>query len=126
MRILSAACLCAFALGCGSGTKVGHRPADDASDGGPPKMNCAGAAAKVEGLYTKAAESEGIAVNLRSAYLSANVHMVRVDCDRDSSVLPCLLRSKTVAEIESNCLLPLDDEGEAEQREFGQQPANNQ
>lgn len=120
MRSIPIACLCVFLIGCGS-NKSSQR-ASNRGDGGTVSLQgCDALKAKVEGLYRKSAKSEEVSINLQSEYISANLHMVMKDCQRDAAVLPCLQRSKSVAEIESNCLLPLDDQGNAEAKEFSAQ-----
>lgn len=47
-----------------------------------------------------------------------NVHMVMSDCAKDPAHrVPCIASAQTVAELEKQCLIPLDEEGtEGEQR----------
>ena len=119
MRLLSTMWLLLSLTACGSNNDS-RRVTSGSGDGGQGRtQSCEAIQAKVEGLYRKSAESEGIAHNLRTEYLSANLHMVLVDCKRDPQVLPCLQRSKSVAELEANCLVPIDDEGTTEAQAFG-------
>ncbi len=122
MRLLSTTWVLLSLAACGS-SNDSRRPTSGSGDGDGGQargQSCETIQVKVEDLYRKSAESEGVAQNLRAEYLSANLHMVLVDCKRDPQVLSCLQRSKSVAEIEANCLVPIDDEGTAEARAFGQ------
>ncbi len=122
MRLLTTTWVLLSLAACGSSNdsrRVSSGSGD--GDGGQTRaQRCETIQVKVEELYRKSAELEGIAQNLRTEYLSANLHMVLVDCKRAPQVLPCLQRSKNVAEIEANCLVPIDDEGTAEAQAFGQ------
>lgn len=41
-----------------------------------------------------------------------NTAMVMKDCNKDpGKVVPCLVKAQTVAELEKQCLVPLDEEG---------------
>lgn len=41
-----------------------------------------------------------------------NTQMVMNDCAKDpAKTVPCLAKAASVAEVEKNCLIPLDDEG---------------
>lgn len=77
---------------------------------------CADARAKVEQLYrAEAQQKEPKRVDEATA---DNTQMVMTDCAKDPArVAPCLQKATTVAELEKQCLVPLDEEGtEGEQR----------
>lgn len=96
----------------------GNKPASPVSrDGGETDIvrTCQAMHSKVEGLYQKEADREGIAPNLRSEFVEANLHMVMRDCrQRPALGYACLQRSRSVAELEADCLIFLDDEGTVE------------
>lgn len=65
---------------------------------------------KVEALYrAEAQEKEPKRVE---AAVADNTAMVMNDCNKDpATFVPCLAKAQSIAEIEKNCLIPLDDEG---------------
>ena len=88
------------------------------SDGGQG-ASCDPAAVKAASLYKQAAIDEGLAVNLHTDFVEANVHMVMVDCKSNpESVLRCVAQAANAAAVENSCLAPLDDDGEVEGRYF--------
>jgi hypothetical protein len=78
--------------------------------GGDPARLCEGLRPKVEQLYrADAAAKEPQRVD---EAVADNTTMVMNDCLKaPARVAPCVDRVATVAEIEQQCLLPLDDEG---------------
>ena len=101
---------------CGqSQAPLGAPPTDDAGR----VLGCEAFADKVSNLYRGAAEAEGIATNLQSDFVTANVHMVLVDCQSAPERLTrCLDQAGSVADLETHCLLPLDEAGTVEGRHF--------
>ena len=85
-------------------------------------QNCEESEATVRALYLEAAESEGVASNLQSDYLQANVQMTMNDCRLDPNrVIACLHRAKSAEQIENRCLTPLDEAGTTEGKLFAQE-----
>ena len=117
MRGLVTAVAVLVCAGCPGKSK--NKP-PTSGDGADP---CAAMAPKVEGLYRALPTDSGAGdagIALQADLLAANVHMVLKDCRTDpATFVPCLTKAQTVAEIESDCLVPLDDEGAGEGRAFG-------
>lgn len=105
---------------CGqSQAPVAPQAGDDAGD----TANCESLTRKATGLYQVAAVDEGLAPNLHTEFVEANVHMVMVDCHAQPKlVISCVASAETVADIESKCLIPLDDSGEVEALQFASHP----
>jgi hypothetical protein len=75
-----------------------------------PTGACADARANVEQLYrAEAQQKEPKRVDEATA---DNTRMVMTDCAKDPArVAPCLQKAASVAELEKQCLIPLDEEG---------------
>lgn len=91
-------------------------PARDPSSAGsaaPPATGattCEDVRPRVEQLYR--AEAETKQPTRVEEVVADNTTMVMNDCAKDSEVrVPCLARAGSVAELERECLIPLDDEG---------------
>jgi O-acetylhomoserine/O-acetylserine sulfhydrylase-like pyridoxal-dependent enzyme len=65
---------------------------------------------RVEDLYrTEAQQKEPKRID---EAVADNTQMVMNDCAKDpAKTVPCLASVASVAELEKNCLIPLDDEG---------------
>lgn len=100
----------------------GSQPASPVSrDGGETniELSCGAMEHKVESLYKEAAERQEVAVNLRTEFVSANLHMVMRDCQLSPQVrTECLQQALHVQDIESKCLEYLDDQGTVEGYRF--------
>lgn len=101
-----------------------NRGATTGSDGdGTAATRCAGQAAHIRALYRQAPAPEGdedTSPELAQELLEANVEMVLNDCQKDPDrTVPCIERAGSAATLEKSCVVPLDDEGLVEQREFG-------
>lgn len=71
---------------------------------------CDDVKAKVEALYR--AEAQDKEPTRVEAAVADNTTMVMNDCVKDpATFVPCLAKAQSIAEIEKNCLVPLDDEG---------------
>jgi len=121
MRTFTALALALTCLGCPGKSK--NKP-PTAGDGAGAADPCAALASKVEALYR--AEGAGArpatdaGAQLADELVAANVHMVLKDCRTDpGTFVPCLSKAQSTAEIESECVVPLDDEGKVEGRAFG-------
>lgn len=71
---------------------------------------CDGVKAKVEQLYrTEGQQREPKRVD---EYVADNTHMVMADCAKQpDKAVPCITAAQTVPDLESKCLIPLDEEG---------------
>jgi hypothetical protein len=88
--------------GSGSGSAVGPV--------GPAPTTCEGARPKVEALYR--AEAQTKEPKRVEEAVADNTAMVMTDCAKQpDKTLACLGRVTTVAELEKECLIPLDPEG---------------
>ncbi len=100
----------------------GSQPASPVSrDGGETDVavSCGAMEHKLKMLYQDSAKDEGVAPNLQSEYISANVHMVMSDCNLSPAVrTTCLQQAKDVQEVESKCLEFLDEQGTVEGYRF--------
>jgi hypothetical protein len=106
--------------GCGSAPPVAPRAdtgtAVAAPSGSPTGTTCDGARGKVEQLYRAAARDKEPA---RVTELVAdNTAMVMHDCaTAPDRIAACVAAAATASELETRCLVPLDDEGtEGEKR----------
>lgn len=98
-------------LGCACPAKpVTQPPTGSGSAVQPPVTSCEGAKSHVEGLYrTEAQAKEPKRVE---EAVADNTAMVMKDCAKQpDKTVACLARVTTVAELEKDCLIPLDPEG---------------
>jgi len=117
MRALPCCAVVAFLFSC-SGQSGGTKTV-----GGDPDDRCGTIQAKLEKLYQ--AESydtpegdDGAALAIELA--AANVELVMHDCRvKPVERVECIERATSVAEIERDCIEPLDDEGKVENQRFG-------
>jgi hypothetical protein len=118
MRVKLIGCALLLLCSCAKGSP----PASPVSrDGGETDVtvSCGAMEHKLKTLYQDAAELEGVAPNLRSEYISANIHMVISDCQLSPAVrTTCLQQAKNAQEVESKCLEYLDDQGTVEGYRF--------
>ena len=71
---------------------------------------CADVKAKVEALYR--AEAQAKEPKRVDAAVADNTTMVMNDCNKDpATFVPCLAKAQSIAELEKNCLVALDEEG---------------
>ena len=108
--------------GCKRGSEAGGGSGESSA-----AVRCAGEADRVRGIYQREAPPPGdgegeVPAALARDLLEANVEMVLTDCERDPDrVLACIRRAQSVEQLEGECVIPLDDEGMAEERQFGGQ-----
>jgi len=96
-------------LACASPGKVGTRPGGGSNDGSAAQL-CEGIRPKVERLYR--AEAEAKEPQRVAEAVADNTTMVMNDCARaPAKVAPCVNAASSVAQLEQQCLVPLDDEG---------------
>ena len=111
LLLLMVACACPSKAtkgeGGGSGSGSGKIVAP------PPTTaitSCESARDKVEGLYR--AEARVKEPRRVDDAVADNTQMVLKDCNKaPARVVPCLAAAQTVAEIETKCVIPLDDDG---------------
>lgn len=71
---------------------------------------CDGVKARVEELYR--AEAQTKEPKRVDDAVADNTQMVMTDCAKDpGKFAPCIARASSVAQLEKECLVPLDDEG---------------
>lgn len=114
------ACVALLVIGvatCGKNTvpvRSGHDDAGKAEDAA-----CEAQRNHLVVLYSAAADSESVSENLRVEFVESLVHMVMKDCQHSPrQVASCLGQAQSAKDLESLCLLPIDDEGQAEGRQF--------
>jgi hypothetical protein len=118
------AAIAAFALLAGAGCPNKSGPkGPGAGDGGDPVADrrCDAQRAHIQQLYEQATTADK--PELAADLLEANVAMVMADCaEQPARAAPCIEQAKTAADIERDCLIPLDDEGTVEGNKFGSKP----
>lgn len=76
----------------------------------PAANTCDGAKARVEQLYR--AEAQAKEPKRVDEAVADNTAMVMADCAKDpAKFVPCINAAKSVADLEKQCLVPIDDEG---------------
>jgi hypothetical protein len=97
--------------GCACGAK---KPTGTGPGTGSPSasaVTCADATANVTALYQAEAKATDQATH-DPTFVDDNVAMVMKDCAADPvKVAPCAKSAPSVAELETKCLIPLDEEG---------------
>lgn len=109
----------ALLAGCGCPGTSGTRPSSAHDAAAEPAVDprCLAVRDRVEQLYRNEAGADK--PELAADLLDANVTMAMTDCRRQPArVAPCLERAQSAGEIESDCLIPLDDEGMVEAQQF--------
>jgi hypothetical protein len=97
---------------CPEGKQPNKPGTGSGSGSGPPVVltGCAAARAKVEQLYR--AEAQVKEPKRVDQAVADNTAMVMNDCAKaPDKVTGCIEKVSTVAELETKCLRPLDDEG---------------
>ena len=82
--------------------------------GGPPPVvgTCDAAKPKIEQLYRAEATANKETPERTAEAVSDNTTMVMAECAKaPAKVAACIDRSETAADLEKQCLAPLDDEG---------------
>jgi len=104
IRIASTVIIAALAA-CGGASKPGAVGGSGSSAGSA--ADCAKIEAGVKALY----EADAMAAK-EATFVADNVAMVMKDCAHEPGrVAPCAAGAKSVAQLESECLIPLDQEG---------------
>lgn len=117
MSALRPAAILALAL---LGACSGKSKGTDTGGDGATAADCSPHEAKVRQLYEAEEPNADTTPALRAELVTANVHMVMSDCrKKPNTVAPCLAEAESIADIESRCVIPLDDLGEVEARELG-------
>lgn len=98
---------------CSASKSTTNTRASSESEQPPRAQECATLRGRLGKLY--AAQSAQAPKSVAD-----NVEMVLDDCQRSPArVLPCAREAETAEELESTCLIPIDDQGQAEARRFG-------
>jgi len=80
--------------------------------GGVEATGCEGARAKVEALYRAEATANKEPADKIAESVSDNTTMVMNDCAKQpDKTVACINKVSTSAELEKQCLIPLDNEG---------------
>jgi hypothetical protein len=105
-------------VACACPSKQPAGPGSGSVAGGPakPPATCADVQPKIEQLYR--ADAQQREPKRVDEAVADNTHMVMADCAKDPArAVPCLAAAASVAELEKQCLVPLDPEGtEGDQR----------
>lgn len=97
-----------FVVACSGANE--NVPPTGSGSGTPAAAACEGTRAKVEQLYRT--EAEGKEPTRVDGAVADNTQMVMNDCAKDpAKVVACISGISTIAELESKCLRPLDEEG---------------
>lgn len=115
MRFLCGLVLALACVGCackgsssGGGTGPGTGSGSGSQVGAGDPAACDGLRAHVESLYQAAAER----TQMTAAEVADNVAMVLGECKAaPARVVACVSKATAVAQLESQCLAPLDDQG---------------
>lgn len=105
-------CVALFACACPSkpGTGTGTGSGVITQPPGPLPAACQAQRGKVEQLYR--AEAQAKEPSRVEEAVADNTAMVMNDCAKQPDVVAgCLGKASSVADLESRCLAPLDDEG---------------
>ncbi len=104
------------ACACPSKQAVGPGSAGSAAATAGNPTTCADVRPKVEALYR--ADAQQREPKRVEDAVADNTQMVMNDCAKDTArIVPCVAKASTAAELEKQCLIPLDEEGtEGEQR----------
>lgn len=105
--------MAAISLGC-SGKNAGPTPTGGGGgDGVQPSAACDALRESVVKLYT-AAIADPVDGEIEDA-----AHIIMTDCRRDPArFVPCIRGATTVAQLERDCVIPLDEEGTVEAKQF--------
>lgn len=117
IRALAIAALLSFGASCkGGGNGNTTTGGGNVGGGGNINAECGELADTVRRLYR--GETTGNP-ELDADLLEANVQMVLADCSTDpDKYVGCIRRSVSIAALERDCLIPLDDEGTVEAKQF--------
>ena len=78
----------------------------------PSATSCASVQPKIEQLYRDEATAKQESAERVAEAVADNTTMVMAECAQfPDRVAPCAMRVTTAAELEKQCLAPLDDEG---------------
>ncbi len=101
---------CSGKNGTGSGSGSGSAPTVGA---------CDDVRSHVAALYQGEPVGAKVSKETAAELVEANTHMVITDCERSpEEFLPCIRSATTVAVLEKDCTISLDDEGSVEGGQF--------
>jgi hypothetical protein len=121
IRVLLVAACIAGVFACNGNKARPNPPGGNGDDGGTAvatvdpaeAAKCDALKDKVAGLYQKelAEPVEG--------EVDDNTHMILTDCRANpNKLVPCIEGATSVAQLERDCVIPLDDEGTVEAKQF--------
>jgi hypothetical protein len=110
VAMVACACPSKQSAGPAAGSGSAHTGSGSAAPTDVTATTCDGVRARVEQLYR--AEAQVKEPKRVEDAVADNTAMVMKDCAKDpTKVVPCLAKAATVADVEKQCLVPLDDEG---------------
>ena len=84
-----------------------------------PAFSCDQAGDKAEQLFLETS-AQKLPLHVRGEFVAASRHMVVQDCKLNpNAVARCVMGATSGYAIETECLLPLEDDGSTEHRMFG-------
>ena len=100
----------ALALGCACPKKPTPPTGGGSGSGSAVATGCDSVKPKIEQLYR--AEGQQREPKRVEEYVADNTHMVMADCAKQpDKAVPCITAAQSVSDLESKCLVPLDEEG---------------
>ncbi len=89
----------------------------------PAISSCEASRAHIQSLYsaplskdTSDSTKDG---EILDELIAANVHMILADCTTDPSrFVSCIQQASSIAQLEAECVIPLDDDGRVEAAQF--------
>ncbi len=112
---------------CSNGAKKGGGNGPNTTSDASSAINakCAALRDHVASLYSKAQppDKDPKKQKRRESVIADNVNMVLTDCAKHpAKAAPCIKAATSVATIEADCVIKLDDEGEVEGNYFKNNP----
>ena len=97
-------------VGCACPQKPATPTGGGSGSGSAVASTCDAVKPKIEQLYR--AEGQQREPKRVDEYVADNTHMVMTDCAKQpDKAVACINAAQTVADVESKCLIPLDEEG---------------
>lgn len=127
-RILVVSAFALAAVGCSNGAKKGggNNPTGTIDAGNTAAgSRCDSLRDHVASLYKKAqpADVDAKKQKRRDMVRADNVQMILTDCKKNPArFVPCIKKATSVAQLEKQCVIPLDDAGRVEGEYFKNNP----
>jgi hypothetical protein len=97
-------------VGCACPQKPPPGTGSGSGSGSAVASTCDSVKPKIEQLYR--AEGQQREPKRVDEYVADNTHMVMADCAKQpDKAVPCITAAQSVPDLESKCLIPLDEEG---------------